>query len=300
MNIISKICQSGGKMQDGRLINEDGISNFDVTVGKQTYKFVILMDGATGLGKNNKIVEGLTSAEWYVEFIMQQLTKKFSENPRESIKKVTKECIIEVTEKIREFEEAKGIKLAEYEKPSSSLAILRQNRGLTEIFLLGDTETIVGYKNGDIERLINFNQIALQKNDNMVLKRMKEIAEQRNCDVIEAREDEEIQKMLQINREKKNRQCEGVYWTCGTTPEAVEHAGYFKIENEIIDRIILATDGFDYSMLGFDEKEIYNQLKKNSAEDIASQIRALEEEDNRCNKFVRFKKSDDLSLIILG
>lgn len=40
------------------------------------------MDGASGLGKNNQIVEGYTSAEWYVQFMEQGLKKEFPRKTR--------------------------------------------------------------------------------------------------------------------------------------------------------------------------------------------------------------------------
>ena len=67
MKIVSKVCQSGGKkMPSGRLINEDGLTTFSVDRNDKKYDFVIVMDGATGLGKDHEILNGHTSAEWYV------------------------------------------------------------------------------------------------------------------------------------------------------------------------------------------------------------------------------------------
>ena len=61
---------------------------------------------------------------------------------------------------------------------------------------------------------------------------------------------------------------------------------------------LLRTDGFDYSMLGLDEKQAYEFVKKYGTEHASMCIRNMQETDSRCNKFPRFKKSDDLTVVL--
>lgn len=302
MKLKDKIWQTGGiKDSKGRMINEDGVINFEVNSENDDtlYRYTILMDGASGLGKNNQISRTYTSAEWYVKFMLQKLQAIFLESPKKSIEEATKEAIEEAIKEINQFERKNNLVLAEYEKPSASLTILREEGKTTEIYSLGDTETIIGYKDGNIERVQNPNQIAVQKNDSEVLKRMIEIAREKRCDVIEAKKDEEIKRELQANRGKKNKECEGGYWVCGTNIEAAQHGISIRLENNQVDGIILASDGFEYSLLGMEAQEVYHLIYEKGADFVVRRLRDIEERDRGCNKWPRFKKSDDLTLVVL-
>lgn len=78
------------------------------------------MDGANGLGKNNQIVEGYTSAEWYVQFMEQELKKSFQEKPEASIKEVVKATIEKAKKEVEDFEKENQILLTEYRRSRKS------------------------------------------------------------------------------------------------------------------------------------------------------------------------------------
>lgn len=298
MHINGFICQSGGKkMNTGKIINEDGLANFEIAYNNEEYKFIILMDGASGLGKNHEIAEGLTSAEWYVKFMISEIKKILSEVPILPLEEVVEKAIAKAINEVNNYENKHNVTLTEYEKPSAGLSLMRTSSKTTDIFLIGDTETIIGYKNGKVSRVENPNQKALQKLDHSVISRMAEIAKQKNCNVIDTMSIPEIQSMLQINRTKKNANCEDCYWVCGTTPETAQHGICVTLDNTQIEGIILATDGFDYSMLNLNEKEVYSLVKKFSTDYVSMLIRNAQTADAKCNKFPRFKTSDDLTVV---
>ena len=82
MKIKGNICETGGKkLPNGRFVNEDGLVSFTTKSGDKKYDFIILMDGATELGKDHQIIEGYTSAEWYVKFVMGILQRVLTQNP---------------------------------------------------------------------------------------------------------------------------------------------------------------------------------------------------------------------------
>ncbi len=298
MDVKGTICQSGGKQaKDGRYINEDGLTAFDIYHNNIKYKFIVLMDGATGLGRNHEIKKGFTSAEWYVDFMMAELKRVLSKNPTVALEDAVEECIVGATKKIAEYEIANNEKMEEYEKPSAGLSLLRTDGKVTDIFLIGDTSTIIAYKNGNVISADNPNQKALQKLDGSVLARMAELAKERNCNVLDTRTDPEIEKMLQDNRAKKNAYVDGAYWVCGTTPGAAKHGTTIRFNNDDIEGFLLATDGFDYSMLGFDEKRIYEAVKIYGSDYLARAIRTVQAKDENCNQFPRFKKGDDLTVV---
>ena len=55
MKVKGNICETGGKkLANGRFVNEDGLTTFKVENEGKKYDFIILMDGATGLGKDHQ------------------------------------------------------------------------------------------------------------------------------------------------------------------------------------------------------------------------------------------------------
>lgn len=298
MKIKDNICQSCGKTtKEGRIINEDRRTIFQVEKEGKQYQFIIVLDGASGLGKNNQIIEGYTSAEWYVKFIEKELKQTLQKKPEIALEVATKKAIESAMKVVERFERENGITLIEYEKPSASLSIARSDKETTELYLLGDTETIIGYQDGTVEKVENENQKALQKNDNNVIIRMVEIARAKKCDVVDTRNEYEIQRILQSNRGKKNKGVEGSYWTTSMSPEAVEHGVHKQVNNHEIRGILLASDGFDYSLLGMDEKRVFDAVEKYGADSVVKKIREVEEQDPKCNKYPRLKKGDDLTII---
>lgn len=298
MIIKGVTCQSGGKKTStGRYINEDGVTHFEVKTIDKTYKFIILMDGATGLGRNFEIVKEKTPAEWYVSYMMNELKSELSINPTKPLELAIQNSITKIANDINKYEKENNIILKEYEKPSASLSLLRTDGITTEIYLIGDLETIVVQTGGKVLRVDNPNQKAVQSLDQKVLKRMVKIAKEKNCNVLDVRNYPEIETMLQDNRSKKNREVEDGYWVCGTNSEIIEHGVSVAFDNSKITDIILASDGFDYSLLELNENSVYEQVKQYGTDFVAKLIRNIEEEDEFCNKYPRFKKGDDLTVI---
>ena len=298
MKFKGSICESGGKkLASGRFVNEDNLEIFATKHNNREYNFIILMDGATGLGKPYQIEGDLTSAEWYVKYITEVMKEELLYNPDMALQDVVDIGIQKVIGKIEEYEKNRDTVLEEYEKPSAGLALLRTDGETTEIYLIGDTQTIIGYKDGNVKLAENPNQKALQKLDGSVLNRMVELAKERKCNVLDTRTDEEIEKMLQVNRSKKNSDKKDGYWVCGTTKGAEKRGVICKLNNSEIDGIILATDGFDYSVLELEDKQAYAFVKEQGTRVVTDLIRERQNEDEMCNKYPRFKKGDDLTVI---
>ena len=294
MTKLEHVCQGSGKTNDiGRPINEDKLIYFSVPYEDDSIDFTILMDGATGLGRNYQIIPGYTSAEWYVDFMAINFYQTFKKDPMQDIKKVIEKCIDKAIKVISKYEEESGIKLEEYEKPSSALLFQRVCLDNIELFLLGDADTIVEYSNGTIEQVHNPNQINLQNNDSQVINKMKEISKNRHIDVIDTRNTDEIKKMLEINRTKKNKVCDGGYWVLGTSNNIIEHGVHLNIKKEQVKSILLTSDGFNRDIIGKDEKEILDLINLVGVGDTLKLIRKAENDDKKCNKYPRFKAHDD-------
>ena len=103
--------------------------------------------------------------------------------------------------------------------------------------------------------------------------------------------------MLQLNRSKKNSDAKDGYWVCGTTNGAAKRGVICELNNSEIDAIILATDGFDYSVLELEDKQAYMFVKAHGTRIVTDLIRERQSEDEMCNKYPRFKKGDDLTVI---
>ena len=68
----------------------------------------------------------------------------------------------------------------------------------------GDSGAAIKYKDGSVKKIDNPNEAILEKLDNAVLARMKEIAMKENKNVTETKDYPEIKEMLAANRAKKN------------------------------------------------------------------------------------------------
>ena len=256
------------------------------------------MDGASGLGKNNTIEENKTSAEWYVQFMLAEFEKEIQANPLEDIKSIVKKCIRNAKFIVDSFQKENNIKLEDYEIPSASLAIMRDNGLNTELFLLGDTMALVKYREtGKVESPINPNQNTVYQNDRSILRRAIEISAEKSISLREAIQEPEILKSLQNNRSKKNSECAGGYWIAGTNEEAVEHGITLNLDNYKIDGILLASDGLDYSILGLDNEQAYQLIQDKGLDYLVKKIRNTQLSDPDFNKYPRFKMSDDVSAI---
>lgn len=294
-----KLCISGGKIIEND--NKKRLVNEDIVVAGNNY--AILMDGATGLGKN-RFVGDNTLVEWYVSQVAKSVENQILKDKdfNLDLQEIVKSTVLEVKAKIKIYENEIGEVLKKYEEPSACLAIIRELKDdYTEIFILGDISIYIKKLNGDTCQIANPSKDVLNSLDNTVYNKMKEIAKQNNLDVIDTREFKEVKELLEKNRSCKNNiNSKTPYWIMGTDLTAVNNAVNIKIKTSDIDKIIMCSDGFNLNILNIQVSEIFEIV--NSEEDVkilAQNIRQLEEEDSKCNKYPRFKKSDDLSFLMI-
>lgn len=286
------------KDDDGRWINEDGLKILEFP--QENIKIGIIMDGATGLGRKYQLVSNKTAAEWYVKTIIDELEKIFINNPTSDLKQSLEKCVTLITSKINQFEIENNMKLKDYETPSSAIAIIRINNEETELFILGDISAIVGYTSKKVKKINNPNKNKIKAYDDSVIRKMIKIAKKEKVNVIDTINSPKIQKKLQINRSKKNKNYLGSYYVCGTNPKAVKKGIYCKFKNNTLEKIILATDGIDYCLLNDNEISFYQRLKSISLNQVINSICEKQIEDNSCNKYPRLKKEDDKTLLIVN
>lgn len=279
------ICISGGIIdkEDAREINEDLVIK-----GKN---YAILMDGATGLG-GPRLEKGLTNAEWFVKTCGTFLQENLNKSPDIDLSVLIRNCIIYAKEKIKEIENERNFSLQPHEEPSSTIILIREFSGKTDILTLGDSVTMIKTKDKKFTVLRDFN---LSKLDNLTLNKMQEIAKERDISIIEARYEDEIKAQLINNRNKKNSGKPDGYWILSLNEKIVENAKQLHIPSNTIEKIVCVSDGFNYNILGLNEKEFFEKCLPYTINTLANKITELEELDSNCNNYPRFKKRDDCS-----
>lgn len=181
---------------------------------------------------------------------------------------------------------------------SAAISIVRFIDDYCEIYSLGDCsvlieldDTIKAFKSKDIEKL-----------DKKVIDKMKSISNRENISILESREHEETINQLKNNRLLKNKE-EG-YWILDTTGVGIKNGFYSKIKKELINGVIICSDGFSqaYDTLNIysDLKKLFLDLKIFSINKVLFTILEKQNNDKYLNEFPRFIKTDDTTAIYIG
>lgn len=267
----------------GKVYNEDGCGLTEFSAWA--------IDGATGLGKN--IVSENSDAAWLTNEWNQYL-KKNADDFSKSLNQIFKQGIREIKEKYDTL--TKGHELEKLDKPSVYIAFARRNNKKLEYFVIGDCMMVVKNQKHTKPYIIE----DLGKLDQQVLDRMEELYKGGNYkSVIEARYDDEIKNMLSENRLKLNTP--GGYWVLSFDEEAIDHGLTGELEDDNY-KILLMSDGY-YSMVDkynqCNYSELVDMTEKMGVKAVYDEIRRIEDEDEDCNKYTRFKKGDDTTCVYL-
>lgn len=287
-----KFCHTGnerGFMKSYTMISIPGLDNNEDAAFVSSQMGYVL-DGATGLLKE-KITPAGSDATWFSYTWSEYLHKHLSDEKR-SITQIVKQGITEINNLYMSMEGAGQVK----SKPSAGAAMFRIVRDKIELFILGDVSIFLMDKEGNFT---HFALTDLPKLDEMNINRMVNIAKEKNIDVIEARPF--ITDTLVEVRNRQNKP--GGYWILSDNPEAADKAFTAEINKDNIKTIVVMSDGFSQI---FDTLNIYTKQELASRlisgeclETMCRKIKTVQEEDALCNRYPRFKKSDDLSVIKL-
>lgn len=299
MELCRYLCDSGGKILFNREINEDKVFIFSVSKNGVIHKYYIMLDGASGLGINYQIKENYTAAEWYVSHFCE-LFEEFVKDEINlvDIKDIIRRIIVEMDNSISLFEKNNSVVMKTYEKPSASLGIIHSYNDNIDVYLLGDIDVAIVH-NEKVTKLNNPYQQIIHNNDLGVLDKMNLLSKENGCNVIETVKNDLIRKELYKNRSKMNKNCDGGYYICSTSVEAVQHITVYNFLKKDLETIIMFSDGLNYNILDIDLDSLYDLIKKDNISNIVKTIRRKEDDDCFCNKYLRFKKHDDLSILIL-
>ena len=169
---------------------------------------------------------------------------------------------------------------------------LEINNDNYHVGIIGDCEVTLKYNDGKIVRCFDD---TLHKLDNIALFKMKEIATNKNISVKEARK--EIQDLLIKNRRMQNS--EGGYNAYSIMPNYNLKELTFDFDKKNINEIYLYSDGFAdaFAHLGIYESHKKMFEKTLNIENEINLIKEVSYNDKYCNKYLRFKVIDDITVI---
>ena len=264
----------------GKIINEDTVFVCE--------NFGFVIDGATGLA-GEKISPCGSDAEWFACSLRDYLKDNIN---GKDLRTVLTKALEFVNAEFKKFDGAENLKFM----PSAGISIYQILDDKIEYFVLGDCSLLFRFKDGNIQ---HYHCEDLENFDKQNLKLMKQRALDNNIDVIDARP--LIQLDLERVRNLKNKT--GGYWILSDTTKAIKHGIHGKISKNLVKDILLTSDG--YSQIfdlfkAYTKEELFNSLQNKTLKDIYTELYNLQEKDNKCNNFTRFKIRDDASAIYVN
>lgn len=330
--LIKNYCCEAGRRKGSKYSDGAGVESYNEDlVAYRDHQYVLVLDGSSGLDKDADVDFGeyCSSAQWFVH----KFAEAIKENIDEMIPTVDllKGCVREVREQYCGLFGGDREKMERLIEPSASLALVRKLDDKVEVTVLGDISVGVRTLDGRVKLL---EQTAVAGLDNQVIDLIKErkTPGRHVCDIVK---DEEVRKLLRENRSLKNTP-DG-YWILGFDEEAVDHAlvetyidrgitgATGELGGKIIDSMLILSDGFadyykrykqDYvrareaylRSVGAPEDQLdktggmdilWNRAEVDSLDNICKDLRRYEERDACCDRYPRFKKSDDASAVLI-
>ncbi len=239
--------------------------------------YAMVIDGATPLLKSNNFNE----ACWMVNYLKKNMDK-YDGSIKERLMELSKEAFDLMPVKIKE----------EDYLPSAGMAWVEWDAEYFYASNLGDCEAVIIKKSGEILRLCGEE---LTRLDNIAIEEMKKIAFEKGIHIKDARKD--ISEMLLRHRKLVNKPNGYYAFTLNDNPVIKEKT--LKIKKDEVKEIYLFSDGFASS---FDSLQIYDSYQSmfEKSLDIDEEIGKIVEKsftDPYCDKYPRFKKIDDITVI---
>lgn len=331
MLIKDYYCEAGRKSGPDKSDDGEVKSYNEDFVAYRDHQYVLVLDGSSGLDKEAGVeYDGYnSSAQWFVQKFALTLRERIDEMIPTT--ELLKGCIREVKEAYQGLLKTDQKSEAAVIEPSASLALVRKLDGKIEVTLLGDITVGVRTHDGEVKVL---EQTDVARYDNKVIELIgkKKKPGHHVCDIVN---DDEVQKLLRENRNRKNTP-DG-YWILGLDEEAVDHAlvetfidRYIpdapgELAGRIIDSMLILSDGFadyykkykkDYvrarenylrSVEAYKSEMdktggmdvLWNRAECDNLRNICRDLRRWEEQDAYCDRYPRFKKSDDASAVLV-
>lgn len=254
-----------------------------------------ILDGATSFIKTTNNIYN-SDAAWF----SNEFNKLLKKNSDCSIKDNLYKSLSEI-EKIYNNIKLKKI-TQEWEHPSAQMAMVQyfENDKKINLAQVGDTRAIIKYKNGNVDILsYGFIDKLDDRNIKKIIRKYPDF-----CNLSLENKLKLIKPLIQKSR-KKYMNARFGYPTVSTSLKILENDAVLYKEFDVndIDVILLATDGFlsiveNYKK--YNMEKLIEIVQNYGIEYVVKTIRDIEEEDKECLKYIRFKKSDDTSAILIG
>lgn len=252
--------------------------------------FGFVLDGATGMA-GKKVSDAPSDANWFSNEWREYLKEALKDKTK-TIREILREGIKVVDDKFMAIEGANELSI----KPIAPLSLFRINGDEIELYSVGDTSIIVTFTNGKVKQIAKRD---VDKIDNINIKRINKIAKEKNLDVLDA---VPYMKEHLVNARLLSN-VKGGYWSIGDTPEVLDHSIYKSIPLNKVKQIMVLSDG--YSQV-FDTFKIYTLKEFAKAIEEGVSVKKIyealynaQEEDNKANKYPRFKLRDDATIVVM-
>lgn len=270
------------------LLSKPGVVHNE-DIGYVSEEACFILDGATGLLKEN-ITGDFTDACWFVKEWGSFLVKNLPDTTK-SIQEIIKLGVKTVNKKYMNFPNSDKV----VSKPSASACVFRKNKDMIEYIIFGDCSLFVEETNGKCYQITTENLSAL---DSINIQLMVKIAKEKGINVCEARA--LINESLLKTRLSENT--EGGYYNLADYEETAYHTCCGELNPKDIKKIIGTSDGFSQIYDTIKKYTLENFIKslnsEKSLEKMHNELFLIQEEDDKCNKYPRFKKHDDSSAFI--
>lgn len=268
-------------LDKGSGVNED--------IGFIKDKAAWVLDGSTGVSGHHGFLDYDSDAQWFTHSWNEYLKNNI--NRDQDLLDILKKGIEEIRELY--FQNPRNSRTGKIDFPSSTLALVRWNRGVLEYFSLADS--IVSIKKD--KKVKTFIDDSVDKFDQKAYREMRKFIDENNGDIYSARE--HISDLLIDNRRHKN--IEGGYNVLEFDQKAIDRGVYGSVKGESFN-ILLGTDGFTaitdkYKRYELDQ--LVDLAEKYSLDHINRITREIEREDCLGKTYPRFKVHDDSSAIFL-
>ena len=280
MRFVGAVTQAGGQVNEdawGMVGNDDDVSAAWV------------FDGVTGINSRNYLPSE-TDAAWFVARANLHLHALAAQShPLNEILRMLVELLIEDWQ----FASKQLDLPADYDLPASCLTLIKRYKNTWQAVRLGDCNLLARKADGSIDV---FAAPADDSLSDAMTKRAKQLGATGSVEMKSLLA--EFQPLLLAQR--KTRNMAGGLSILKADMGALQFTEYQQFGN--VSQILLCTDGFYRAVDCYALHDNSSLLKEamNGVERIIHDIRKVEAGDPACQRFIRFKPSDDATAMMLS
>ena len=250
--------------------------------------FGFVLDGATTLVPQHYTTFA-TDAEWLADTWSTYLQNTLS-NTTISLQDIVRQGIIRIAKQYKTIAKDRPIE----DFPSTTIAIFRIVDDRIEYFYLGDSPILLLSKGGIVAELLTDGTSRLDTINQMII---HQTSPNTNSMIEKYTLDHDC---VTATRLCKNQSCPGGYYIVSDTTKAVDHASCGIIPKDVVDAIVLVSDGYAqiydlFCILNI--KEMFGLDTPQKAEKYYQKLFKAQTKDHDAIRYPRFKIRDDSSIV---